>query len=81
MQSEKPKELWVYKNTGDCFSKIMAEEGVQAFFKGAGANVLRTVGSAMVLVLYSEIKRVIGWYLIFYIILSNYMFICLVLNI
>jgi len=55
MQSEKPKEEWVYKGTGDCFKKIMADEGTSALFKGAGANALRTVGAAMVLVLYSEI--------------------------
>jgi len=56
----------------------MKEEGTQAFFKGAGANVLRTIGSAMVLVLYSEIKRVIGWVKIFFIckieIFPQYMF-------
>eukprot|EP01083_Nonionella_stella_P024898 68591_1 len=55
MQSEKPKEEWVYKGTGDCFKKIIADEGTSALFKGAGANALRTVGAAMVLVLYSEI--------------------------
>ena len=55
MQSEKPKEEWVYKGTADCFRKIMAEEGTAALFKGAGANALRTVGAALVLVLYSEI--------------------------
>lgn len=55
MQSEKPKEDWVYSGTADCFSKIMKDEGVGALFKGAGANALRTVGAAMVLVLYSEI--------------------------
>ncbi|KAJ9442515.1 hypothetical protein DIPPA_05292 [Diplonema papillatum] len=52
MQSEKPKEEWMYKSTMDCFSKIMKNEGVGAMFKGAGANVLRTVGAALVLVLY-----------------------------
>lgn len=56
MQSEKPQAEWLYKGTLDCFSKVMAEEGLGAFFKGAGANALRTVGSAMVLVLYGEIK-------------------------
>mmetsp|Transcript_21137 Transcript_21137/g.68174 ORF Transcript_21137/g.68174 Transcript_21137/m.68174 type:complete len:306 (+) Transcript_21137:102-1019(+) len=56
MQSEKPKEDWVYKGTLDCFGKIMANEGTGALFKGAGANALRTVGSALVLVLYGEIK-------------------------
>jgi solute carrier family 25 (adenine nucleotide translocator) protein 4/5/6/31 len=55
MQSEKPKADWVYKGTADCFRKIVADEGPTALFKGAGANALRTVGAAMVLVLYSEI--------------------------
>lgn len=55
MQSEKPKEEWVYKGTMDCFAKIVRDEGMGALFKGAGANALRTVGAALVLVLYSEI--------------------------
>jgi solute carrier family 25 (adenine nucleotide translocator) protein 4/5/6/31 len=55
MQSEKPESEWVYKSTSDCFSKIVKEEGTAALFKGAGANALRTVGAALVLVLYSEI--------------------------
>lgn len=55
MQSEKPKEEWVYSGTADCFQKIVRDEGVGALFKGAGANALRTVGAALVLVLYSEI--------------------------
>jgi solute carrier family 25 (mitochondrial adenine nucleotide translocator), member 4/5/6/31 len=55
MQSEKPREDWVYQGTMDCFQKIVKDEGVAALFKGAGANALRTVGAALVLVLYSEI--------------------------
>ena len=60
MQSEKPKEEWLYKGTMDCLTKIMKEEGTSALFKGAGANALRTVGSALVLVLYGEIKVMMG---------------------
>jgi solute carrier family 25 (adenine nucleotide translocator) protein 4/5/6/31 len=60
MQSEKPESEWVYKGTADCFGKIMKDEGTSALFKGAGANALRTVGAAMVLVLYSEITAVFG---------------------
>jgi solute carrier family 25 (adenine nucleotide translocator) protein 4/5/6/31 len=60
MQSNKPREEWLYKSTGDCFGKIMKNEGFTSFFKGAGANALRTVGSAMVLVLYDEIKQFVG---------------------
>lgn len=58
MQSEKPESEWVYKGTMDCFGKIVKDEGTAALFKGAGANVLRTVGAALVLVFYSEITAV-----------------------
>jgi len=51
MQSNKPREEWLYRGSIDCFSKIFAEEGFGGFFKGAGANALRTIGAAMVLVL------------------------------
>jgi len=61
MQSEKPKEQWLYKSTGHCFTTILKTEGVTALFKGAGANALRTVGSALVLVLYGEIKTMMGY--------------------
>lgn len=61
MQSEKPQSEWLYKGTLDCFAKIMKDEGTAAMFKGAGANALRTVGSALVLVLYGEIKGMIGF--------------------
>jgi solute carrier family 25 (adenine nucleotide translocator) protein 4/5/6/31 len=60
MQSEKPESEWVYKGTADCFGKIIKDEGVGALFKGAGANALRTVGAALVLVLYSEITAAFG---------------------
>jgi len=60
MQSEKPQAEWLYKGTMDCFAKVSKEEGITALFKGAGANALRTVGSAMVLVLYGEIKVAMG---------------------
>lgn len=61
MQSEKPKSEWLYQGTVDCFWKILKEEGASAMFKGAGANALRTVGSALVLVLYGEIKTAMGF--------------------
>merc|ERR1712045_1054750 len=60
MQSELPESEWVYKGTADCFGKIVKEEGTSALFKGAGANALRTVGAALVLVLYSEITAFVN---------------------
>ena len=60
MQAEKPKEQWLYSGTVDCAVKIVKDEGMGAMFKGFGANVLRTLGGALVLVGYDEIKRMIG---------------------
>ena len=51
---------WLYNGTLDCFQKVVREEGITAMFKGAGANALRTVGAALVLVFYSEITRAAG---------------------
>ncbi|CAM9307889.1 unnamed protein product [Hapterophycus canaliculatus] len=60
MQSEKPPSEWHYKGALDCLRKIIKEEGNSALFKGASANVLRTVGSAMVLVMYDQMKTVMA---------------------
>ncbi|XP_014245841.1 ADP,ATP carrier protein 1-like [Cimex lectularius] len=59
MQSGLPKEKRQYKNTAHCWAKILQEEGIKAFFKGAFSNILRGTGGALVLVLYDEIKALI----------------------
>lgn len=58
MQAGRPKDQLVYKNTMDCWRKIAANEGVGAFFKGAGSNILRGTGGALVLVIYDEFKKI-----------------------
>ena len=58
--SSRAQSEWLYKGTMDCFTKIIKDEGTSAMFKGAGANALRTVGAALVLVFYSEITRAMG---------------------
>jgi len=60
MQANKPKDEWIYNGTIDCAAKILKDEGIGALFKGAGANALRTVGSALVLILYDELKAYFG---------------------
>jgi len=60
MQSEKPKSEWLYSGTLDCAVKIVQNEGVGAMFKGFAANVLRTLGGALVLVGYDEIKAMMA---------------------
>ena len=55
MQSGKKEVL--YTGTIDCFAKIFRNEGgFKPFFKGAGSNVLRGTGGALVLVLYERIQ-------------------------
>merc|ERR1712080_708173 len=57
MQSEKPVEEHIYKGTMHCFKTIAAEEGLAAgLYKGFIANIVRSVGGALVLVLYDRAK-------------------------
>merc|ERR1719301_431873 len=61
MQSEKPVEEHIYKGTMDCFKRIASEEGLAAgLYKGFIANVVRSVGGALVLVLYDRAKMYLG---------------------
>lgn len=46
----------LYKNTFDCFQKILRQEGPRAFFKGSLSNVIRGTGGALVLVFYDKIQ-------------------------
>ena len=57
MQSGAKEKL--YNGTMDCFAKIIKKEGINALFKGAGANILRGAGGALVLVGYDKIKELI----------------------
>uniref|UniRef100_A0A7E4VLX9 ADP/ATP translocase n=1 Tax=Panagrellus redivivus TaxID=6233 RepID=A0A7E4VLX9_PANRE len=47
----------LYKNTWDCAVKIIKNEGIAAMFKGAGSNVIRGTGGALVLAIYDEIQK------------------------
>ena len=49
----------LYTSTMDCAVKILKNEGSGAFFKGAGSNILRGTGGAIVLVLDDEIKKLV----------------------
>lgn len=60
LQSGKKGASIQYTGTIDCFGKIMAQEGFNGFFKGAGANVLRGMGASLVLVLYDELQKLFG---------------------
>lgn len=60
MQSGRPVEERMYKNTLNCWTVISKTEGPTAFFKGAFSNVLRGTGGALVLVFYDVVKDAIN---------------------
>ena len=60
MQSGRSDVL--YANTLDCMQKIFVKEGgIKPFFKGAGSNVIRGTGGALVLVFYNKIQAYLGF--------------------
>jgi len=60
MEAEKPKDQRLYQGTMHCLRRVIKEEGSKALFKGAGANILRGTGAALVLVLYSELQKIMN---------------------
>ena len=50
-----PAREQTYTGVVHCFRKILGDEGAGGLFAGAGLNVARGVGAAVVLVLYDEI--------------------------
>lgn len=55
MQSGRSDVL--YKNTLDCWKKIITQEGPKALFKGSLTNMIRGTGSALLLAVYAEIAK------------------------
>ncbi|KAF2074105.1 hypothetical protein CYY_004590 [Polysphondylium violaceum] len=51
----------LYSSTWDCWVKIAKNEGPAAFFKGALSNAIRGSGGALVLVIYDEIQKMLGF--------------------
>lgn len=59
MQAGRKEKL--YTGTVDCWKKILVNEGPRAFFKGALSNALRGSGGALVLVLYDQFQKMMGF--------------------
>lgn len=56
MQSGKPMAERMYHNTLQCGKYIYGKDGLRGLYKGAYTNSIRAFGSALVLVVFSEIK-------------------------
>jgi len=60
MQAERPMDQWVYTGAVDCFKKIIKQEGIRQLFKNAGANATRSLGAALVLVVYDQMQGMLA---------------------
>jgi solute carrier family 25 (adenine nucleotide translocator) protein 4/5/6/31 len=49
-----------YRGAVDCFTKILATEGVKGLFSGLSANLIRGFSGAILLVGYDEIKKILA---------------------
>eukprot|EP00581_Thalassiosira_minuscula_P027992 CAMPEP_0183750338 /NCGR_PEP_ID=MMETSP0739-20130205/1007_1 /TAXON_ID=385413 /ORGANISM="Thalassiosira miniscula, Strain CCMP1093" /LENGTH=402 /DNA_ID=CAMNT_0025986337 /DNA_START=1 /DNA_END=1209 /DNA_ORIENTATION=+ len=56
MQAGLRREERLYKNSFDCFCKVVATEGAQGFYLGLGPNLVRSFGAALLLVSYDVFK-------------------------
>jgi solute carrier family 25 (adenine nucleotide translocator) protein 4/5/6/31 len=56
MQSGRGKETLLFNNSLGCLKHIMAKDGIHGLYKGALMNNVRAIGSALVLVIYDELK-------------------------
>jgi len=52
MQAGLPTDERLYRNSFDCFQKVIAAEGVKGFYLGLGPNLVRSFGAALLLVSY-----------------------------
>lgn len=59
MEAGRVEEERRYRNTIHCFRRVWAEEGLKGFYLGLGPNLVRCIGSALVLVSYDEFKRLL----------------------
>eukprot|EP00957_Ditylum_brightwellii_P008637 655578-Ditylum_brightwellii.AAC.1 len=59
MQAGEPVELRRYRNSLDCFRKVMTQEGIRGFYLGIGPNLVRSFGGALLLVTYDAFKVMI----------------------
>lgn len=46
----------VYKNARDCFIKLWESQGLSGLYRGMLPNMIRSSGSALILVLHDEFK-------------------------
>lgn len=60
LQSGKQKETIQYTGSVDAFRKVVKQEGILALYSGGLANVFRSFGGALVMVLFDDIHKLVN---------------------
>lgn len=58
MMMETGRKERMYKSSFHCFRTMVATEGYRGFYRGLSANLIRGMGTSILLVLYDEIRAV-----------------------
>jgi len=61
IESGKPENEMMYKNARDCVRKVYRQETYFGFYKGFAINAFRTMGSSIILVLYDDFQKLLGY--------------------
>lgn len=56
MMMEAGREQRMYKSSFHCFKTMVINEGYRGFYRGLSANLIRGMGTSILLVLYDEIR-------------------------
>lgn len=56
MMMEAGREKRMYKSSFHCAKTMVVKEGYRGFYRGLSANLIRGMGTSILLVLYDEIR-------------------------
>ena len=59
MQAGKPQESRLYRGSIHCIQQVWSQEGLRGFYLGLTPNLVRSVGGALMLVVYDSLKTII----------------------
>ena len=59
MQAGVPRNERLYRNSIHAMRVIAVDEGVRGFFLGIGPNLVRSIGAALLLVVYDGVKEIL----------------------
>lgn len=60
MMMEAGREQRLYKSSFHCFKTMVMTEGYRGFYRGLSANLIRGMGTSILLVMYDEVRALLA---------------------